>query len=84
MNSGALSSAKKRAKENAPGKYYINDQCIGCTHCHVLAPGNFSMNPDEGYDFVFKQPETLEDEALCRKAMQCCPADAIRNDGISH
>jgi ferredoxin len=39
------------------------------------------MNLDEGYDFVFKQPETQEDEALCLKAMQSCPADAIRNNG---
>lgn len=82
MKRGTLPSAKQRIKENAPGKYYIVDQCIGCTHCYVLSPGNFSMNPDEGYDFVFKQPETREDEALCLKAMQSCPADAIRNDGI--
>jgi ferredoxin len=40
------------------------------------------MNLDEGYDFVFKQPETQEDEALCLKAIQSCPVDAIRDDGL--
>ena len=82
MKPGALSSIKQRIKENAPGKYYIIDKCIGCSLCYELSPRNFSMNLDEGYDFVFKQPETQEDEARCLKAMQSCPADAIRNDGF--
>jgi len=82
MKQGTLPSIKQRIKENAPGKYYIIDKCIGCALCYELSPRNFSMNLDEGYDFVFKQPETQKDEALCLKAMQSCPADAIRNDGF--
>lgn len=82
MKQGTLSSIKQRIKENAPGKYYIIDQCIGCSLCYELSPRNFSMNLDDGYDFVFKQPETQEDEAKCIKAMQSCPADAIRDDGF--
>ena len=81
MKQGTSSSIKQRIKENVPGKYYIVDKCIGCALCYELSPRNFSMNLDEGYDFVFKQPETQEDEALCLKAMQSCPADAIRNNG---
>jgi ferredoxin len=82
MKQRTLSSIKQRIKENAPGKYYINDKCIGCSLCYELSPRNFSMNLDEGCDFVFRQPETQEDEALCLKAMQSCPADAIRDDGL--
>jgi ferredoxin len=81
MKKGTSSSIKQRIKENVPGKYYIIDKCIGCSLCYELSPRNFSMNLDEGYDFVFKQPETQEDEARCLKAMQSCPADAIRNNG---
>jgi ferredoxin len=73
---------KQGIKENAPGKYYIIDKCIGCSLCYELSPRNFSMNLEEGYDFVFRQPETQEDEARCLKAMQSCPADAIRDDGF--
>ncbi|MGA2782382.1 MAG: ferredoxin [Smithella sp.] len=82
MKQGTLPSIKQRIKENVPGKYYIIDKCISCSLCYELSPRNFSMNLDEGYDFVFKQPETQEDEALCLKAMQFCPADAIRDDGL--
>ncbi len=82
MKQGALSLINHRIKENVPGKYYIVETCIGCSLCSELSPGNFGMNLDEGYDFVFKQPETQEDEELCLKAMKSCPADAIRNDGL--
>ena len=82
MKQETLSSIKQRIKENVPGKYYIVDKCIGCALCYELSPRNFSMNLDEGYDFVFKQPETKEDEARCLKAKQSCPAEAIRDDGL--
>ena len=82
MKQRTSSSIKQSIRENAPGKYYIIDQCIGCALCYELSPRNFSMNLHEGYDFVFKQPETQEDEAQCLKAMQSCPANAIRDDGF--
>jgi ferredoxin len=81
MKQGTSSSIKQIIRENVPGKYYIIDKCIGCSLCYELSPRNFSMNLEEGYDFVFRQPETQEDEARCLKAMQSCPADAIRDDG---
>jgi ferredoxin len=77
-----LSSIKPRIKENVPGKYYVNEKCIGCSLCYELSPRNFGINLDEGYDYVFKQPETQEDEELCHKALKSCPADAIRDDGL--
>ena len=61
MKQGTSSSIKQSVRENVPGKYYIIDKCIGCSLCYELSPRNFSMNLDEGYDFVFKQPETQED-----------------------
>jgi ferredoxin len=82
MKQGTSSSIEERIKENAPGKYYIINKCIGCSLCYELSPRNFSMNLDEGYNFILKQPETQEDEAQCMKAMQSCPADAIRDDGF--
>jgi ferredoxin len=82
MKQGTSSSIKQSIIENVPGKYYIIDKCIGCSLCYELSPRNFSMNLEEGYDFVFRQPETQEDEARCLKAMLSCPADAIRDDGF--
>ncbi len=82
MKQGTSSSIKQKIRENVPGKYYIIDKCIGCSLCYELSPRNFSMNLDKGCDFVFRQPETQEDEARCLKAMQSCPTDAIRDDGF--
>ena len=36
---------------------------------------------DGGYSYVFKQPTTPEEEALCQEAMEGCPVEAIGNDG---
>jgi MinD superfamily P-loop ATPase len=36
---------------------------------------------DGGYSYVFKQPTTPEEEALCKEAMEGCPVEAIGNDG---
>lgn len=81
-----VSSREQKVNGNVPGNYYIIEKCIGCSYCYELSPNNFCMNDEEGYDYVYyyvlKQPETQEEEALCLQAMQSCPADAIRNDGL--
>ena len=38
-------------------------------------------NDDGGYSYVYKQPETPDEEALCKEAMEGCPVEAIGNDG---
>ena len=38
-------------------------------------------NEDEGYSFVYKQPESPEEEELCREALEECPVEAIGDDG---
>lgn len=77
-----MSSSKSRIKGNVPGRFYVNKLCIGCTLCHETAPGHFRTNDEERYDFVFRQPETLEEETLCMKAREACPIDAIQDDGL--
>jgi len=67
--------------ENAPGKFYVDEQCIDCDLCRETAPGFFSRNDDGGYSFVHKQPETEEDIAMAMEALEGCPVEAIGNDG---
>jgi ferredoxin len=31
--------------------------------------------------YVFKQPDTSDEEAQCREALETCPTAAIRDDG---
>ncbi len=44
--------------DNAPGAYYVDDQCIDCDACRVSAPDHFMRNDDQGYSYVHNQPAT--------------------------
>ena len=58
-----------------------DDQCIDCDLCRETAPANFRRSDDGGYSYVYKQPTTPEEEALCKEAMEGCPVEAIGNNG---
>ncbi len=66
---------------NVPGKFYVDEECIDCSLCSEIASDNFAVNFEEGHDYVYKQPETQEEEALCLEAMDACPVEAIGDDG---
>lgn len=70
-----------KVPEQAPGRYYVDANCIDCDVCRETAPENFRANEDEGYSYVFKQPENDEEEAQCQDAMESCPVEAIGDDG---
>jgi len=70
-----------KVESNAPGKYYVDSNCIDCDVCRETAPENFIANEDEGYSYVFKQPQNDEEEAQCQDAMESCPVEAIGDDG---
>jgi ferredoxin len=63
------------------GRYYVDSQCIDCDLCQETAPANFMRNEAEAFSFVHKQPETAEEESLCKDALDNCPVEAIGNDG---
>jgi ferredoxin len=76
-----MAELDKRWSENAPGRYYVDEQCIDCDACRMEAPENFVRNESHGYSFVSKQPESLDEEARCKAAMEACPVEAIGSDG---
>ncbi|MGH9366435.1 MAG: ferredoxin [Thermoanaerobaculia bacterium] len=67
--------------ENAPGKFYVDSQCIDCDVCRVTAPANFQRHEEKPYSYVFRQPATPEEQAQCEEAMDSCPVEAIGKDG---
>jgi ferredoxin len=75
--------ANKEAKypENVPGRYYVDTECIDCDVCRDTAPSNFTREEDNGYSYVYKQPETEEEEEQCQEALESCPVEAIGCDG---
>jgi ferredoxin len=66
--------------DNVPGKFYVDRQCIDCDVCRDTSPANFTRNDENGYSYVYKQPETPEEFALCREAVDACPVEAIGDD----
>ena len=70
-----------RYSDNQPGKFYVDDQCIDCDVCRDTSPSNFTRCDENGYSYVYKQPETPEEEALCEEALMACPVEAIGDDG---
>jgi len=72
----------KRYPGNAPGQFYVDDQCIDCDLCRETAPDNFSRNEDGGHSFVNRQPATSDEQRQVREAMEGCPVEAIGEDGV--
>ncbi|MDM8514643.1 ferredoxin [Desulfobacterales bacterium HSG16] len=82
-----MADKSRKFSMNISGRYYVEKDCIGCTLCAETAGENFKINSAEElffeHSYVFKQPDTEEQEALCNEAMENCPASAIGNDGDS-
>ena len=75
-----MANRDEQHPENVPGAYYVDEQCIDCDLCREEAPNNFTRQTEEGYSYVFKQPENDEEMADCQTAMESCPVEAIGND----
>lgn len=67
--------------DNVPGMFYVVRECIDCDVCRDTAPDNFARNDENGYSYVYKQPETPDELALCKEALDACPVEAIGDDG---
>lgn len=70
-----------KLSENIRGKYYVDSQCIDCDVCRDTSPNNFTRDDNNGYSYVYKQPETAEEIELCEEALAACPVEAIGDDG---
>jgi ferredoxin len=81
LNGKTMADAANKYAENVEGKFYVDDQCIDCDLCRETAPANFKRNDDGGHSYVYKQPESPEEEALCKEAMEGCPVEAIGDNG---
>ncbi len=76
-----MADTTDRVAESVPGEYYVDTQCIDCDVCRDTAPDNFTRSDDGGYSFVYKQPTSDDERALCEEALSACPVEAIGSDG---
>ena len=76
-----MADLSDRYEDNVNGRYFVDEQCIDCDLCREEAPKNFTRQEEEGYSYVYKQPENEEEEEMCKNAMEGCPVEAIGNFG---
>ena len=76
-----MANKAEKYDHNAPGKFYVDQQCIDCDLCRETAKNFFTRQDDAGYSYVFKQPTTAEEVEQCMEAKNGCPVDAIGDDG---
>ncbi|MCB1276061.1 ferredoxin [Prosthecobacter sp.] len=76
-----MANFNHRYPQNVPGRFYVDDQCLDHDLCAHLCPKNFKRNDAGGHYFVYQQPETPEEIALCLQAVEACPVEAIGCDG---
>ena len=61
--------------------FFVDRECILCSVCEEVAPKNFRLSDEEDHDICYKQPESILELEECTQAMECCPVDAIGNNG---
>ena len=76
-----MADKNNKFKENKPGPYYVDKECIACDACVMTAPDHFGMDEDDGHAFVISQPKTEAEQQLCEEALDGCPVEAIGNNG---
>jgi ferredoxin len=79
----AMANREQKWPENVPGRYFVDESCIASKYCVSAAPRNFRMT-ESGHAYVYRQPETPEEEEQCREALAGCPVCAIGINGISN
>lgn len=76
-----MADKTRKWPQNVPGVFYVDEDCIDCNLCSEIAPDNFRVEDDDEHDYVYKQPTTDEEQKLSLEALQCCPVEAIGEDG---
>ncbi len=66
---------------NAPGAYYVTDQCVDCGSCHSNYPVIYRLEESLGSSIVHHQPTTPEEIAMAEEGLEGCPVEAIQRDG---
>jgi glyoxylase-like metal-dependent hydrolase (beta-lactamase superfamily II) len=68
-----------RHRDNAPGDWYVDTNCINCKAAQTVAPG---LIVERGGQSVFaRQPATAEELTLAWRARLLCPTASVHTEG---
>ncbi len=83
-NPGSHADIHRRHPLSAPGKYFVDDQCLDCDLCRETAPTVIRRDDSRGWSYVARQPETAEEIAQVKECVAACPCEAIGDTGDRH
>lgn len=66
-----------RLPDNAPGDFFVDDSCIDCETCRVVAPRVFARSDRLGLSVVQHQPASRDDALRAGMALVSCPTSSI-------
>lgn len=66
----------RRLPENAPGEFFVDDSCIDCETCRIVAPASFGAAP-RGTAYVHRQPGSPAERHRGLMALVSCPTSSI-------
>ena len=72
----------RRLVENAAGEFYVDDTCIDCATCRVVAPASFGATT-RGLSYVHAQPEDAAERRRALMALVACPTASIGTVGCA-
>ena len=75
-----MARVSARASENAPGDLFVDDSCIDCETCRVIAPEVFTRSGRLGQSVVGRQPAAESEALRARMAIESCPTSSIGSE----
>src|SRR5262249_25066489 len=75
-----MASIAARVPQNVHGKFYVDFSCIYCGLCEQTAPTVFRECNEQGWAYVFHQPETAQELHQAIEALEGCPTASIGRD----
>lgn len=76
-----MANYEDRYPQNAPGQFYVDEQCIDCDLCRERIPEIFQRDDIDAHSYVERQPGNEIELEQCRMAMDDCPVEAIGCNG---
>jgi ferredoxin len=81
-----MANKNLKHKLNIDGAWFATDPddsdgegCIACNVCYTGAP-DFFKEDEDGNAYIYKQPQTAAEIAICDEQKDACPVASIGND----
>lgn len=72
-----MARLEARLAGNVPGDFYVDDSCIDCAMCRIVAPAIFRRDDATGFSVVAHQPEGDHEGLRAAMALVSCPTSSI-------